>query len=223
MPDAHVIPCPACGEPVTVAAEDLGHSLRCPLCAVRFPAPPPPDDPPWRPAHGPPPRRGGSSDRRRDQYDDYNDRTRREREWPYREHGESPQELVRNAKTQCTAAGTGLIFVGSLSVLMGLVRAGGMLFWIVDGTADTWIYLHFGYGLYSLLVGGFWVYAGRQLQQAKHYGLCLVACGTILIPGVSPCCLLGLVFGIMGLVKLNAPDVKAGFAANRPGYDPDAG
>lgn len=223
MPDAHVIPCPACGEPVTVAAEDLGHSLRCPLCAVRFPAPPPPDDPPWRPAHGPPPRRGGSSDRRRDQYDDYNDRTRREREWPYREHGESPQELVRNAKTQCTAAGTGLIVVGVLTLVMALPHTAGAIILMCEDPPDPGLALMLAYGLYSLLVGGFWVYAGRQLQQAKHYGLCLVACGTILIPGVSPCCLLGLVFGIMGLVKLNAPDVKAGFAANRPGYDPDAG
>ncbi len=224
-PDTRVIACPECGERITVAVDDLGHRLVCPLCDRPFLTPPPlhtADEPPWRSAGGPPPRRSAYDDHRRDPYDDYNDRGHRRRSWPYREHDESPKALVRDAQTECTGPGTGLIVVGSLSILMGLVRAGSMLFWVADGTADAETYLWIGYGVYSLAAGAFWVYAGIQLQQAKLYGVCLVACVTVLIPGVSPCCVLGVIFGIMGLTKLNDPRVKKGFAANRPGYDPDA-
>ena len=64
--------------------------------------------------------------------------------------------------------------------------------------------------------------AGKQMMEAKQYGLCLVACVMVLIPGVSPCCVIGLFFGITGITRLNDPRVKRGFAANRPGFDPDA-
>lgn len=107
-----------------------------------------------------------------------------------------------------------------MTVLVGLFRAGSTL-WMVGEFDEPGTYLWLGYGLYSVLVGGFWVYAGLQFKEAKQYGLCLVACVTVLIPGVSPCCLLGLIFGIMGLTKLNNARVKKGFQANRPGYDPD--
>ena len=201
--DTRVIVCPECREPVTVAVEDLGHSLRCPLCARQFhtnpPLTPADDTPPWRAADVPP---------------------GRQREWPYIVRTDTPKALVRDAKTECTAAATGLIIVGAMTVLVGLVRAGSTL-WMVGEFDEPGTYLWLGYGLYSVLVGGFWVYAGLQFKEAKQYGLCLVACVTVLIPGVSPCCVLGLIFGIMGLVKLNDSRVKKGFQANRPGYDPD--
>jgi hypothetical protein len=78
-----------------------------------------------------------------------------------------------------------------------------------------------GYGVYSILMGGFLVYAGIQMREAKQYALSMIACVVALIPGVSPCCLLGLIFGIMGISKLNEARVKRGFEANRTGYDPD--
>lgn len=226
-PGTRVIACPECGEQVTVMAEDLGHTLRCPLCARRFRAPREPSaehtaDPPWRNAVGPPPRRASDYDsRRREQYDDYNDRARRRRLWPYREHDDTPQELVRYAKTECAAPSTGLIVVGVLTVLVGMWRAVST-FWMLDEFADSGLYLLLGYGLYSVLVGGFWIFAGIQMKEAKLFGLSMIACITVIIPGVSPCCILGLIFGTMGISKLNDPRVKRGFQANQPGFDPDA-
>lgn len=222
-PGTRVIACTECGERVTVMVEDLGHTLRCPMCARRFRAPREPSaEPPWRSAAGPPPRRASDYDsRRREQYDDYNDRARRRRLWPYREHDDNPRELVRYAMTECAAPSTGLIVVGVLTVLIGLWRAVSM-FWVFDEPVDSGLYLLLGYGLYSVLVGGFWVFAGIQMKEAKMYGLSMIACITVLIPGVSPCCVLGIVFGVMGISKLNDPRVKRGFQANRPGFDPDA-
>jgi len=210
---------------VTVAAEDLGHTLRCPLCARRFFAPrdadaEPAAEPPWRSAAGPPLRASDYNNYRRGRYDDYNDRVRRRRSWPYRDHDDHPRELVRYAKVECASPGTGLIVVGVLTILMGLWQTVSS-FQMFDDFTDSGPYLSLGYAVYSILTGGFWIFAGIQMKDAKLYGLSMVACVTVIIPGVSPCCVLGLIFGIMGITKLNDPRVKRGFQANRPGFDPD--
>ena len=49
----------------------------------------------------------------------------------------------------------------------------------------------------------------------------LVSAVLALLPCLSPCCVLGLPFGIWALVTLNKPEVKEAFAANRPAADRD--
>lgn len=130
----------------------------------------------------------------------------------------APQS-VRDAVAACAAPGIGLMFLGGATALGGLAQAVAALFLqFVEGPPDDQLYLLLGYGLYSLAVGGFWVYAGWQLKRAKQYGLCVVACATALVPGLYLCCPLNLVFGLLGLRRLTDPRVKRGFEANRPGY-----
>ena len=70
------------------------------------------------------------------------------------------------------------------------------------------------------MIGAIQVYASQQMPRAKHYQLCVVACIISVIPGVGPC-LLGIPAGLMALKVLRDPWVRKGFAANRPGFDPD--
>jgi hypothetical protein len=60
-------------------------------------------------------------------------------------------------------------------------------------------------GALLILIGGL------KMKNAQSYGLALTASIVAVIPCVSPCCLLGIPFGIWALVVLNNPDVKAAF------------
>lgn len=188
--------CPHCGVDVDLNAEDGGEPVECPACHSVFTAPLPIARPVKRLRH-----RMRSS---RNYYD-------------------SAEYLIHHAKSECNVPASGLIAIGALSVFNGLGTAvgGGLAGKPAFGIPANWMpALYLGYGLYMAAAGAFQIYAGRQMRGAKQYGLCLIACITAVIPGVSPC-VIGFVFGIMGLIKLRDPWVKKGFAANRPGFDPD--
>lgn len=203
-----VVVCPHCRTELDLDAEDVGRLVECPACDKQFTADPPPaveDEPPWRKTADP-----ENADTHRP----------RRRPWPFRDFEESPAGLVRYAQDQCNGAGCGLVVVGALTLLAGLGRI--FLTVIAGNNASGPTPLLLGIAVYSVFVGAFWMYAGKQMMEAKQYGLCLVACVMVIIPGVSPCCVIGLFFGISGIARLNDPRVKDGFAANRPGFDPDA-
>ncbi len=234
-----VVSCPECNGKVGVLDADLGHDMRCPLCDKVFTAtlgglPPRAtrrgdgDEPSWRGSR--------SGDRRRSRYDDEDededDRPRRRRRSRYDD--DSPDELIADAKRECSAAGVGLIIIacwGFLNGLFSLVLYGAILggavgngggFWAAFANVPEWqLWLNLGIGLLHLFTSAFLLYAGTQIRQGKQYGVCLIACVIAIVPGFSPCCLLGLIFGIMGLVKLNEPRVKRGFDANKPDYQGD--
>lgn len=51
-----------------------------------------------------------------------------------------------------------------------------------------------------------------KMKNAESYGFAMAAAIIAMIPCVSPCCLLGLPFGIWALVVLMKPEVKSAFA-----------
>lgn len=67
------------------------------------------------------------------------------------------------------------------------------------------------FGLISIAVGGFVIFACTKMMKLESWGLALTAMILGLLPCVSPCCLLGLGAGIWGLVVLNDANVKASF------------
>ena len=82
-----------------------------------------------------------------------------------------------------------------------------------------------GHGLYDLcsvpqvelgLLGfasGLIVLAGAiSMMQLRWYPLAIIASVLAMIPVVSPCCLLGLPFGIWSLIVLMQPDVRQSFS-----------
>ncbi len=80
-------------------------------------------------------------------------------------------------------------------------------------------------GMPSMLSGGFGavinviglimsvvVFMGAsKMKNAESYGFAMAAAIIAMVPCVSPCCLLGLPFGIWALIVLLKPEVKAAF------------
>lgn len=195
------IVCQRCGDDAGLSVGEGGKAAECLACQNRFAASLPVARPVHRSGQRPP------------------------------AHDRANEELIRHAKTECTVAGGGLIALGALSVFTGLgVAISGWMF-VSGGSASGQAlpglshtqtgFLYLTGGLYGMAAAVFQMYAGRQMQLAKQYGLCLIACVLAVVPGVSFTCVVGLIFGGMGLLKLTNPQVRQGFAANRPDYDPD--
>jgi len=66
-------------------------------------------------------------------------------------------------------------------------------------------------GLISLAVGAFILVGAYRMMKLRSHGLAVAASIIAMIPCVSPCCCLGLPFGIWALVVLFRPEVKAAF------------
>lgn len=196
--------CPHYGTEQDVDFADSGHAVECRACHTAFTMPLPVAGPVKRP--------------------------RRPRLPSILNDDTPPGDLIRHAESECRNAADGLFILGSIALYLGVVfavAAGIALFGGPDceaytfAKADAQGAFFFGYGLYALVIGAFQCYAAKQMRRGKQYAICVIACVVSLIPGFAPC-YISLFFGIMGLVKLRDPWVRKGFAANRPGFDPDA-
>lgn len=63
----------------------------------------------------------------------------------------------------------------------------------------------------GLTGGGVIIFGCIQMMKLKSYGFAFTTAILAMIPCISPCCLLGIPFGIWGLVVLNDPYVKSSF------------
>lgn len=66
-------------------------------------------------------------------------------------------------------------------------------------------------GLVNLCVGAAVIMGAIKMKNLENYSFSLAAAILAMIPCISPCCLLGLPFGIWALVVLNDAQVKAAF------------
>lgn len=67
------------------------------------------------------------------------------------------------------------------------------------------------FAVIAIIVGVVVILGAIKMKNLESYTFSLTACILSLIPCVSPCCPLGLIFGIWGIVVLNDPQVKAAF------------
>lgn len=67
------------------------------------------------------------------------------------------------------------------------------------------------FGVIGIIVGIVVILGAIKMKNLESYGFAMTASILSLIPCVSPCCPLGLIFGIWGIVVLNDPQVKAAF------------
>ncbi|MCA9106942.1 MAG: hypothetical protein KDA83_16090 [Planctomycetales bacterium] len=67
-------------------------------------------------------------------------------------------------------------------------------------------------GVIGIAIGGFVIYGSLQMMKCKSYGVSMAATIIAMIPCFSPCCLLGLPFGIWAIVVLSKPEVKSAFS-----------
>jgi predicted transporter len=67
------------------------------------------------------------------------------------------------------------------------------------------------FGLISIVVGIGVILGAMKMKNLESYNYALTAAILAMVPCLSPCCPLGLVFGIWGIVILQDPQVKAAF------------
>jgi hypothetical protein len=66
-------------------------------------------------------------------------------------------------------------------------------------------------GVFALAISVVVLIGARKMKSLESYGFAMAAAIIAVIPCVSPCCLLGLPFGIWALVVLSDSSVKAAF------------
>jgi hypothetical protein len=127
--------------------------------------------------------------------------------------------LREEARSRVNAPGIGLIVTGVLCILVGLGRIAQfayMLSAMPAGANDDIIMIQGfslgGMALLNFIMGALIIRGAIKMRRLESYGLALTACILSIIP-CSGCCILGLVFGIWGLVVLNDQDVKGSFMA----------
>jgi hypothetical protein len=228
---SNTVSCPACKRTLRVPDRLLGQRVKCPACQETFtataetsgPAESPdfsspstgtqetPSGRPRKPAREefeeePVPRR-----RRRLQHedddDDY-DRPRRRRG----RAGVAVDKVKPPAIALMVTAIIGLV-VAVLGLLMNLLGVGlGAAQGGQEGVANL---MSGAVGIISGIVGMVLdvivLLGSMKMMKLESYGLALTASILALIPCTSPCCLLGVPFGIWALVVMNDEEVKAAF------------
>jgi hypothetical protein len=63
----------------------------------------------------------------------------------------------------------------------------------------------------GLVTAGVILFGALKMKKLENYALAMVASVIVMVPCVSPCCLLGIPAGIWALITLNKPEVKSAF------------
>jgi hypothetical protein len=71
--------------------------------------------------------------------------------------------------------------------------------------------MYIGLGIVDFLASILILFGGIKMKGLQSWGLCMAAAIVAMIPGLSPCCILGLPLGIWAVVVLVNADVKAAF------------
>jgi LSD1 subclass zinc finger protein len=211
------IPCPSCRRLLRLPDAVLGQVVRCPSCQATFtaaPAEPSPSagDPPGAPA--------GTSNARGEIVRDPHEQPAAPDALPRkvgREGRDEDYPVIDTrpaALSQVAGPANGLMAVGVLVLcLTGL----GMCLLMLENTRGLGGAGRRGDPIPNLIgfaLGFAWgglVTAGAvRMKKLSGFGLAMTACIVAMLP-CNGCCVLGLPFGIWGLVVLNRPEVKAAF------------
>jgi len=66
-------------------------------------------------------------------------------------------------------------------------------------------------GFVGILIGVLILVGGMKMKNLENYNLSMLVTILVMIPCLSPCCILGIPIGIWGLIVLLDPNVKAAF------------
>lgn len=126
-------------------------------------------------------------------------------------------DLYAYALGRVAAPATGLIVVGTLGLILNVL---GIMLHLVGGLAaagprnpDLLVPTGIGViaGFVASLLAILVVAGGLKMKNLENRGLAMAAAIIALIPCTSPCCLLGVPFGIWALVVLGDPRVRPAF------------
>ncbi len=222
--------CPSCSKLLRVPNDAAGRQAKCPACgaSTTVPAAETGDSP----AHGLPGEAGaqregpaeyggpGGGDAGADGINPYQSPT------PFATSpgaGAQPAgEVDREyARSRVSAPATWLVVTGALGlpaqafgIAVNFLQVGGLD--LGGGPQDPAFLVFFtGFGLLMAALGivlSIVVIVGAlRMMRLENYGLSIAAAVIAMAPGLSPCCLLGLPFGIWALVVLCDGRVKAAF------------
>jgi hypothetical protein len=229
--------CPACDRPLRVPDDLIGKDVKCPSCLNQFvataagitPSSAPPEETYRAAAEQPTLPQPGveAATQRTDAFratelqptlpgrlprlDDYEDDD--DDDYPIRRRRRPDFESIR---IRVSGPANGLMAVGIIGIVIsalvgvlmvaqiGAMGAGGR-----DGSEMAQL---FGIPM-NLVVSIIILIGAQKMKKLESYGFAKAAAIIAMIPFVSPCCLLGLPFGIQSLNALNEPEVKAAFDA----------
>src|SRR5262245_32586121 len=98
------------------------------------------------------------------------------------------------------------ILMGLLGIGMGAVQGGnqGAMNMLSGGLGIV-------FRIIFIILDGVIVFGGMKMQKLQNYNISMAAAVLAIVPCVSPCCILGIPFGIWALIVLMKPEVKAAF------------
>jgi hypothetical protein len=212
-----ILTCPSCGMKMQIVEEHLGRKVQCPGCASTFTAAaeviartaPPPVPPRPYPDDRPPLRRPEPRERLGDRDDD-DGRYRRRSERGVREAVGAP------AVALMVVAIIGLVVAPLSFVFFALGGSGAFSEGRVRGRDEAMTDAVVGtlgmIGSAGALAVSILILIGAlKMQKLQSYGMAVTASILAMVPLLTPCCLLGLPFGIWSLTVLNREDVKRAF------------
>jgi predicted Zn finger-like uncharacterized protein len=221
------IRCPECNATLRVPDTLLGKSVKCPKCQKTFTAEL--EEPPEEAIEEEPPQRPASARRRpRLEPEDEDEDAPEE---PPEEDEDRPRPRRRRGRFSAAAASAvagpaiALMVAGGLGIVVAILDLIARLAMpsLLAGAAGkdappgfvASLQTNLALGSVIDVLGIFWgiilLVGALRMKQLKNYGLAMTTCILGMVP-VNCCCLLGLPFGIWGLVALNKPEVKDAFS-----------
>jgi DNA-directed RNA polymerase subunit RPC12/RpoP len=219
--------CTGCDKLLRTPADTAGEQARCPECGKIVPVPGPAAGVPAEtlpyPAAPPPPRgqpaspfaSGGEPVAAGDAENPYLAPTQY---GPAPLHGFAGPDAM--AATRVAGPAVALIVTGALGIAGQLLGLIGNLVQIGGGMGgprpnDLPLFLSGGIGLVmgviSILLGVVVILGAVKMKNLESYGFAMASAIIAMVPCISPCCPLGLPFGIWALVILSDAGVKAAF------------
>lgn len=193
------VACPACGRQYTVKDDAAGKRFKCKDCQSTIDVP-----------------AAGAADEFAP--DDYGE-PYGEAEAPMAAPARRQSSGRRGGSASAAAAQTKLpaIFmyvVCGLSIAYVMLQLVGTAIGVLNPESNDSAYLVGYYSAFCVFIARdvFLIYAFSRMHVLRSYGMALTGAVISVIPLLgSPCCVLGLPFGIWALVVLNNPSVKSAF------------
>lgn len=217
--------CAQCQKLLQTPDETAGKQAKCPQCGTiqQIPSPttaPPPASPfaPGTPSLGPAAEApSGAPSGQANPYQSPGDYGTAPTAWS------DPSYLRTYALDRVSTPATLLIVTGSLGLVLQVLGAVVNVIQMVGlgavqpgaGGGMEMLLLSGGFGVVSSLIGiaisTIVILGGLKMKRLESHTWAMTSAIVALIPCISPCCLLGLPFGVWALVVLNDPQVRMAF------------
>ena len=210
--------CNQCGRLLRTGDETVGRQAQCPECGALSQVPGPgqvfESSSPLAPLQAEDPGSSGNAFGSNPEWGGT-----RGAESPYPSHG--PQAYYVPPAQRISAPATALIITGILGISLQMIgillcmAQMGVGVGVARGPDKFPLLLGSGmnlvFGVIGLAVSVVVIVGATKMKNLEHYTLAVTSAILAVIPCTSPCCLLGIPFGIWALVVLNDSSVKAAF------------